>query len=797
MQGNAWEWCLDVWRPDYREAAPDGRAEAHDPVVPQVVWRYVQRGGSWFSPIRQLSLSYRARYLNHFSRPDTGFRIVLEPVVGSPYSVVDEDNRGVHAQPATDYGLPTTVRTDPATGHTILTVHGARFEFARVLAGEFLMGGTDGIEKPAHGVRIGYDFEMGTTEVTIGQFRAFLQATGYPTDGEKVGVSWSRGPDTDWQSEDAVDWCQATRDQSDNHPAIFISWYDAMAFCHWLSQETGQEIRLPSEAEWELACRAGTTGLYAGELRDMGWYQYNACNRTHPVAQKQPNAWGLYDMHGNVWEWCLDFFQPNYEGAPADGRPRSEVERASDVVSRGGSFRNPPGWVASGCRMGSFPDCSHGNNGFRLVRVLKDGVASDYTARKAEANTPTSAPAEMAKLVPVETKFPKRVFIGTPADLRAPRTRPVQREAGPPFLAPASTKNVALGKPVLASDPEPVIGELEMITDGDKEAAEGSYVKLGPLLQHVTIDLQARHEIYGIRVWHYHQEPRVYFDVIIQIAEDRDFTAGVKTIFNNDMDNSAGLGVGTDLHYVDTHFGELFDARGTAGRFVRLYSSGNTSNDQNDYTEVEVYARPVPDTAKLVPLKVDLPRPMFVGIPSGCFHLPNLEKPLGKPRPPLLVPPGTTNVAFGKSVVCSSGEPLRGTLCMVTDGDKEAGDLSVVELGPSLQHVTIDLEKDHTIHAVLVWHWHRQPRIYSDVVVQISGNSAFTAGATTVFNNDLDNSAGLGVGKDLQYLETYEGKLIDAKGVHGRYVRLYSNGNTSNDRNQYLEVEVYGKPLGG
>ena len=77
MQGNAWEWCLDVWRPDYREAAPEGRAQMHDPVVPQVVWRYVLRGGSWFSPTRQLSPSYRARYLNHFSRPDTGFRIVL------------------------------------------------------------------------------------------------------------------------------------------------------------------------------------------------------------------------------------------------------------------------------------------------------------------------------------------------------------------------------------------------------------------------------------------------------------------------------------------------------------------------------------------------------------------------------------------------------------------------------------------------------------------------------------------------------------------------------------------------
>jgi formylglycine-generating enzyme required for sulfatase activity len=121
----------------------------------------------------------------------------------------------------------------------------------------------------------------------------------------------------------------------------------------------------------------------------MGWYRYNACERTHPVAQKQPNAWGLYDMHGNVWEWCLDFFRPDYEGAPTDGRPRWEVQRASDVVSRCGSFRNPPGWLASGCRMGSFPDCSHGNNGFRLVRVLKDAGTNKALSQTGELDAPS------------------------------------------------------------------------------------------------------------------------------------------------------------------------------------------------------------------------------------------------------------------------------------------------------------------------------------------------------------------------------------------------------------------------
>ena len=572
-QGNAWEWCLDVWRPDYREAAPDGRAGTHDPVVPQVVWRYVLRGGSWFSPIRQLSLSYRARYPNHFSRPDTGFRIVLAAAAGDATSTTSV-REGPEGQGSCAY--------DSRKGRTILEAHGTRFKFARVPAGEFLMGGNGGIEKPIHKVRIGYDFEMSTTEVTIGQFRVFVLATGYPTDGEKEGVSWSRGPDTDWQSEEAVDWCRATHDQSDDHPAIFISWYDAMAFCHWLSRQTGQEIRLPSEAEWEHACRAGTTGLYAGELSEMGWYQYNACGRTHPVAQKQPNAWGLYDMHGNVWEWCLDFFRPNYEGVPTDGRPRWEVDRAADVVSRGGSFRNPPGWLASGCRMGTFPDASHGNNGFRLVRVLKD----------AGAGRPVVTEPKQGGLAPVETEFPKPIFIGTPQDIRAARVKPVQTAAGPPFLAPAGTKNVALGKPVSASDEEPVIGELKMIADGDKEAIDGSYVELGPFLQHITIDLQDEYEIYGIRVWHYHLQPRVYFDVIVQIAGDTDFTTGVQTVFNNDMDNSAGLGIGKDMHYVDTHFGELFDAKSAQSRYVRLYSRGNTSNDQNHYVEVEVYGKP-------------------------------------------------------------------------------------------------------------------------------------------------------------------------------------------------------------
>jgi hypothetical protein len=108
--------------------------------------------------------------------------------------------------------------------------------------------------------------------------------------------------------------------------------------------------------------------------------------------------------------------------------------------------------------------------------------------------------------------------------------------------------------------------------------------------------------------------------------------------------------------------------------------------------------------------------------------------------------------------------------------------------------VQIDLEKEVKIYAVVVWHFHSQARVYLDVVVQVSDDPKFEKDVTTIFNADAANELGLGAGKDLAYIETYEGKLIDAKGVKGRYLRLCSKGNTTNKLNHYIEVEVFGKP---
>ena len=192
-------------------------------------------------------------------------------------------------------------------------------------------------------------------------------------------------------------------------------------------------------------------------------------------------------------------------------------------------------------------------------------------------------------------------------------------------------------------------------------------------------------------------------------------------------------------------------------------------------------------------LKITLPKPMFVGTPKN-IRTSNLETITGKPRGPFMVPIGTVLLSAGKPVTASDKEPVIGEVAFVTDGKKSGEDGYYVELGPMLQWVQIDLGKTQELQAIVAWHYHSQARVYRDVVVQVSDDKDFISGVTTVFNNDHDNTSGLGAGKDKEYIETFDGKLFDPKGVKARYVRLTSGGNTSNDMNHYVEVEVYGIP---
>jgi len=226
--------------------------------------------------------------------------------------------------------------------------------------------------------------------------------------------------------------------------------------------------------------------------------------------------------------------------------------------------------------------------------VVLLGLAAGSLAWAAEA------PAAPSGQVALDIKLPKPLFQGTPKNIKpAPTLEKYVDKPRPPFYAPAGVTNLALDKKVTSSDSAPIIGELSMITDGDKEGYDGSYVELGPGAQWAQIDLGAKAAIYAFVIWHYHGEGRVYHDVVIQVADDPDFIENVQTVYNNDFDNSSGLGLGKNLEYIDDFRGKLIDARNAkgepvVGRYVRLYSKGNTSVDMNHYVEVEVYGKPAP-----------------------------------------------------------------------------------------------------------------------------------------------------------------------------------------------------------
>lgn len=192
-------------------------------------------------------------------------------------------------------------------------------------------------------------------------------------------------------------------------------------------------------------------------------------------------------------------------------------------------------------------------------------------------------------------------------------------------------------------------------------------------------------------------------------------------------------------------------------------------------------------------LELELPRPMFVGTPTNISSA-NLEEITGRPRPPLVVPEETRLLSRGAEVTSSDDFPIIGELYYITDGDKEGGEGSYVELGPGHQWVQIDLGEPAEIHAIVVWHFHSQARVYRDVVVQVADDADFLENVRTVFNNDHDNTLGLGIGTDKEWVQTFDGRPMPVDGETARFVRLHSNGNTTNALNHYIEVEVWGIP---
>ena len=196
----------------------------------------------------------------------------------------------------------------------------------------------------------------------------------------------------------------------------------------------------------------------------------------------------------------------------------------------------------------------------------------------------------------------------------------------------------------------------------------------------------------------------------------------------------------------------------------------------------------------LAPLPVQLPVPTSKGTPDNLPEGPHVEKFTDKPRPAFMAPKGAKNVALGKKVTCNVEKLYTGTLNQITDGKKDPDDDQVVEMKKGTQWVQIDLEKEYPVAAIVVWHDHRWLQVFHDVVVQAADDPEFTKNVRTLFNNDYDNSSGLGLGNELEYFETNQGKLIDTKGAKARYLRFYSKGSSMTAYNVYQEIEVYATP---
>jgi formylglycine-generating enzyme required for sulfatase activity len=249
-------------------------------------------------------------------------------------------------------------------------------------------------EHPQHQVRITKPFYLSTYHVTRGQFRQFVKDTGYKTDAEKGKVPGGEGWNPHkkrFESSTKFSWRDAGFEQTDDHPVVNVSWNDSVAFCKWLSRKEGKAYRLPTEAEWEYACRAGMTTRYSSgddpetlasvgnvadatmkaklsprgdEIRASDGYVF-----TSPVGAFKPNAFGVYDMHGNAWQWCADWYASDYYGKSPKYDPAGPSSGKFRVL-RGGSWGNGGMGTRCAARFWYSPSRRSTQTGFRVARDL-------------------------------------------------------------------------------------------------------------------------------------------------------------------------------------------------------------------------------------------------------------------------------------------------------------------------------------------------------------------------------------------------------------------------------------------
>jgi len=273
----------------------------------------------------------------------------------------------------------TTVTESPTAGKTFrdkLKDGSLGPEVVQIPGGTFQMGSNDGEsdEKPVHTVTV-KSFAMGKYEATRGEFRKFVEATSYKTDAEK-GDGCYGWTGSEWKKDSSFNWKNVGFTQDDKHPVVCVSWNDAKAYVKWLSEQTGKDYRLPTEAQWEYAARAGTTTKYWwGNEIGKNNANCDGCGsqwdnkQTAPVGSFKPNPFGLYDVSGNVWEWLEDKWHDSYNGAPVDGSAWMSGDSNFHLL-RGGSWSGSDGDDLR-CADRAGGDTTNGGNfrGLRISRV--------------------------------------------------------------------------------------------------------------------------------------------------------------------------------------------------------------------------------------------------------------------------------------------------------------------------------------------------------------------------------------------------------------------------------------------